>query len=247
MTKPKPLIEAQGITKEYGQTVVLRDVDIQVYPGECVVIIGPSGAGKSTALRCLAGLESLSAGTVVYRDEVFVRPGHVTKHINGDIGMVFQQFNLFPHLNVLANVMLAPRRVAKKPLAEAKEDAERLLKLVGLEDRMEFFPHELSGGQQQRVAIARALAMNPTLMFFDEPTSSLDPEHTREVLRVMKQVVDLGMTVVVVTHEMGFAKSSADRVIFMDQGCVIEESPADEFFTAPKSPRAQEFLTQGAQ
>ena len=243
----KPLINLQGVTKKYASSTVLREVSFHVHPGECVVLLGPSGAGKSTALRCMAGLEDIESGTVVYRDEVFVRPGTGVPHLAGDIGMVFQQFNLFSHLSALENVMLAPRRVRRQTTAQARSEAERLLTMVGLADRMEYYPHELSGGQQQRVAIARALAMNPTLMLFDEPTSSLDPEHTREVLKVMREVVDLGMTVVVVTHEMGFARSSADRIIFMDQGVVIEQAGTEEFFTNPRSDRARAFLELGVE
>ncbi|MVA77703.1 ATP-binding cassette domain-containing protein [Auraticoccus sp. F435] len=238
------MIETQGITKSYASTTVLSDVSLRIHRGECVVLLGPSGAGKSTALRCLAGLEELQAGSVVFQGETFVTPEGTHRHLRGAIGMVFQQFNLFPHLSVLDNVALAPRRVKKVALPQARRQAEELLDLVGLGNRRGYFPHELSGGQQQRVAIARALAMEPTLMLFDEPTSSLDPEHTREVLRVMRQVIDLGMTVAVVTHEMSFARQSADRVLFMDEGRVVEDAPAARFFTAPQSARARAFLRE---
>ncbi|WP_233493909.1 amino acid ABC transporter ATP-binding protein [Desertihabitans brevis] len=243
---PENLIEAQQITKRYASTTVLSDVDLHIRRGECLVLVGPSGAGKSTALRCLAGLEKLDAGSVVFQGETFVTPTGTRRHLGGAIGMVFQQFNLFPHLSVIENVVLAPRRVRRLPLPEARAKAEQLLDLVGLANRRDYYPHELSGGQQQRVAIARALAMEPTLMLFDEPTSSLDPEHTREVLRVMKQVVDLGMTVAVVTHEMSFARQSADRVVFMDDGRVLEEAPTERFFADPQTERARSFLSQEA-
>uniref|UniRef100_UPI000B855460 amino acid ABC transporter ATP-binding protein n=1 Tax=Auraticoccus monumenti TaxID=675864 RepID=UPI000B855460 len=238
------MIETQGITKSYASTTVLSEVSLRIHRGECVVLVGPSGAGKSTALRCMAGLEELQAGSVVFQGETFVTTEGTHRQLRGAVGMVFQQFNLFPHLSVLDNVVLAPRRVKKVPLPEVRRKAEELLDMVGLGNRRGYFPHELSGGQQQRVAIARALAMEPTLMLFDEPTSSLDPEHTREVLRVMKQVIELGMTVAVVTHEMSFARQSADRVIFMDEGRILEDAPTAQFFSAPQSDRARAFLRE---
>ncbi|MEY9778334.1 amino acid ABC transporter ATP-binding protein [Arthrobacter sp. MW3 TE3886] len=239
-----PLIEAKSITREHHGNAVVRDVSFTINSGECVVIVGPSGAGKSTVLRCLAGLDDLADGEVVFRGTSYVTSSGVQRNLRGDIGMVFQQFNLFPHLTSLENVMLAPNRVRRAGSAQAKSKAEELLRKVGLGDRMGYYPEELSGGQQQRVAIARALAMKPSLMLFDEPTSSLDPEYTREVLEVMKAVISSGMTVALVTHEMGFARQMADKVLFMDDGALVEEGPAHEFFTAPRTDRAMKFLEQ---
>jgi ABC-type polar amino acid transport system ATPase subunit len=238
------LIEAVGIGLSYHGSRVLDDVSLSIAPGECVVILGPSGAGKSSALRCLAGIETLDGGRIEYRGDVVAAAGTRPTNLGGDIGMVFQQFNLFPHLSARDNVALAPRRVKHLPEREARERAEQTLASVGLADRMDYFPHELSGGQQQRVAIARALAMQPSLMLFDEPTSALDPEYTREVLAVMKDVIASGMTVAIVTHEMTFARDTADRVVFMDAGRVVETGPVQQFFAAPGTDRAQRFLEQ---
>lgn len=237
-------IEARNITRRHHGNAVVRDVSFTIEKGECVVIVGPSGAGKSTVLRCLAGLDELSDGVVAFRGEDYVTAEGVQRNLRGDIGMVFQQFNLFPHLTTLENVMLAPRRVRHELGPVARAAAEKLLVTVGLGDRMGYYPDELSGGQQQRVAIARALAMKPSLMLFDEPTSSLDPEYTREVLDVMKKVIASGMTVVLVTHEMAFARQTADRVLFMDDGALVETASTEQFFTAPTSDRAKRFVEQ---
>lgn len=241
----EPIIKVENLSLEYHKQQVLKDVSFEIFPGECVVIVGPSGAGKSTALRAIAGIEEISAGKVVYKNEDFVTPKGNQKHLNGDIGMVFQQFNLFPHLTAKENITLAPKQVLKKKPDEADKIAEGLLDKVGLSERKDYYPFELSGGQQQRVAISRALAMNPSLMLFDEPTSALDPEYTREVLEVIRGVISSGMTVVLVTHEMAFAKKMADRVIFMEDGEVRNSSGADEFFNYSGSIRVQEFLEQG--
>ena len=238
------LIEARNVTRRHHGAAVVEDVSFSIDTGECVVIVGPSGAGKSTILRCLGGIDELASGEIVYRGEAYTNTDGVQRNLRGDIGMVFQQFNLFPHLTSLENLMLAPRRVRHQPPAQVRVDAEELLARVGLSDRMDYYPDELSGGQQQRVAIARALAMRPSLMLFDEPTSSLDPEYTREVLDVMKAVIATGMTVVVVTHEMDFARRTADRIIFMDAGAVVEITPTEQFFTAPNTERAKRFLEQ---
>jgi len=238
------LIKAKGITRSHYGNAVVKDVSFQIAEGECVVIVGPSGAGKSTVLRCLAALDELADGSVDFRGEAYVTTDGVKRNLHGDIGMVFQQFNLFPHLTSLENVMLGPLRVRNEKAAQARAEAEALLAKVGLGDRLDYYPDELSGGQQQRVAIARALAMKPSLMLFDEPTSSLDPEYTREVLDVMKTVIASGMTVVLVSHEMAFARQSAGRVLFMDMGMLVEEAPTEQFFTDPRSPRAKKFLEQ---
>jgi ABC-type polar amino acid transport system ATPase subunit len=238
------LIEAKNVTRTFHGEAVVDCVSMSVEVGECVVILGPSGAGKSTVLRCLAGIDELASGEVIYRDDVLVTSEGTQKTLSGDIGMVFQQFNLFPHLTSIENVMLAPRTVRRLPASVARQEAAELLKSVGLGDRENHYPEELSGGQQQRVAIARALAMKPTLLLFDEPTSSLDPEYTREVLEVMKRLVGTGITVVVVTHEMEFARQSADRVVFMDAGRIVEVTPTEQFFSAPQTDRAATFLAQ---
>jgi ABC-type polar amino acid transport system ATPase subunit len=232
------LIEAVGITRSYHRTPVVRDVSLAVGSGESVVVLGPSGAGKSTMLRCLAGLEPVQAGVVRFRGRELSGPA------GGDIGMVFQQFNLFPHLSAVENVALAPTRVRGVKRDVALAEAAALLAKVGLAHRADHYPFELSGGQQQRVAIARALAMRPALMLFDEPTSALDPEFTREVLEAMRTLAAEGMTIIVVTHEMGFARRSADRVIFMDEGRIVEDGPAHQVFSAPRHERTERFLEQ---
>lgn len=241
------IIQAHSITRTYHGSAVLEEVSCRIEEGECVVILGPSGAGKSTLLRCLAGLEDLAAGTVDFQGTPYIDGTGMRRRLRGEIGMVFQQFNLFPHLTALDNVAIAPVRVRRQRPAAAAQLARETLASVGLSDRVDHYPEELSGGQQQRVAIARALAMNPSLMLFDEPTSSLDPEYTREVLEVMRRVIASGMTVAIVTHEIAFARQMADRVLFLDQGRLIEDSPADVFFRSPKTERAQRFLEQIAE
>jgi ABC-type polar amino acid transport system ATPase subunit len=232
----------QDVHKRFGGLEVLKGISGRVEPGEVVVVCGPSGSGKSTLLRCINRLESIDAGQVY----VFGRPVHDphtdVNELRTQIGMVFQQFNLFPHLTVLDNITLAPQKVRHVSQAEAEATAERLLERVGIPDKAGAFPTQLSGGQQQRVAIARGLAMQPRIMLFDEPTSALDPEMINEVLDVMRGLAEDGMTMVVVTHEMGFAREVASRVLFMDEGVVVEEGPPAEFFAHPKHERTRQFL-----
>jgi polar amino acid transport system ATP-binding protein len=250
-----PVIRAVGVHKWFGGNHVLRGVDLAVNRGDVLVVIGPSGSGKSTLLRCLNALEPIDEGDVFFLDQpVGYRGAPVGSHrpasereINRQrqqMGMVFQRFNLFGHLTALENIAIAPREVLHVPRREAAARALALLERVGLPDKAHSYPHEISGGQQQRVAIARALAMNPRLMLFDEPTSALDPETVKDVLDVMLMLAKDGMTMVVVTHEMGFAREVADRVIFMDEGLVVEEGPPEHFFTAPSHPRTKEFLAR---
>ena len=224
---------------------MLKGIDIEIQPGEVVAIVGPSGCGKSTFLRCLNLLEKPSGGQILYHDVDLVSADAktATKVLLG-MGMVFQQFNLFPHLTVLDNIMLAPTMVKGQDKQTSQEQAMALLKTVGLEDKKDAYPNQLSGGQQQRIAIARALAMKPEVMLFDEPTSALDPEMVGEVLDVMKKLAAEGMTMLVVTHEMGFAREAADRVIFIDGGYIVEDSEPEEFFSHPKNKRLQEFLSK---
>jgi ABC-type polar amino acid transport system ATPase subunit len=232
----------QDVHKRYGRLEVLKGITGRVEPGEVVVVCGPSGSGKSTLLRCINRLETLDAGQVY----VFGQPVHDRRTdvnaLRTRIGMVFQQFNLFPHLTVLDNVILAPQKVRGTSRAEAVATAERLLARVGIPDKAGAYPGQLSGGQQQRVAIARGLAMQPRIMLFDEPTSALDPEMIKEVLDVMRGLAGEGMTMVVVTHEMGFAREVASRVLFMDEGVVVEEGPPAEFFAHPRQERTRQFL-----
>nr|WP_281063920.1 amino acid ABC transporter ATP-binding protein [Methanococcus voltae] len=231
-----------NIHKKFGENHVLKGVNLKVEKGEVVVILGPSGSGKSTLLRCINGLEVITDGKVIFEDQdICDKKANINK-IRQKIGMVFQQFNLFPHLTVLDNITFAPVKVLKKSKSEAKTQARELLKKVGLEDKENAYPIQLSGGQQQRVAIARALAMKPDAMLFDEPTSALDPELVNEVLDVMKQLAYEGMTMVVVTHEMGFAKEVGDRIVFMDEGTIVEEGAPSEIFTNPKHDRTKNFF-----
>ncbi|MGQ9616304.1 MAG: amino acid ABC transporter ATP-binding protein [Spirochaetota bacterium] len=220
----------------------LRNVSLKVYRGEVVLIIGPSGSGKSTLLRCINRLEELTAGSIWIDDICVSDPGTDIRKVREEIGMVFQSFNLFPHLDALHNVALAPIVVKGIPRDEAEESARALLRRVGLSDKEHSYPAQLSGGQQQRVAIARALAMNPHVMLFDEPTSALDPEMIKEVLDVMLALAKEGMTMLVVSHEMGFAKAAANRIIFMDEGEIIEEGPTEKLFNEPKEERTRRFL-----
>lgn len=238
------LVEARGVRKSYGDLEILKGVDLQIEKGEVVVICGPSGSGKSTFIRCLNGLEKINAGTIMVDGLAIHDPKTKSTEIAKKIGMVFQDFNLFPHMTVLDNITLAPRKVKRMPKEEAEALALKLLEQVGIKDQAYKYPSATSGGQKQRVAIARALAMQPDLMLFDEPTSALDPEMIAEVLDVMKNLAKEGMTMVVVTHEMNFAREVADTVIFFDGGNIVEKAPPEKFFTAPEHERTQRFLAQ---
>ncbi len=238
------MIEIADVRKRFGRHEVLKGVSLSVAKGEVVVILGPSGSGKSTLLRSINGLETIEGGSIAV-DGVRVHDSRETLHrVRQLTGMVFQQFNLFPHRTVLRNITMAPIHVQKKPRAEAEEIARKLLDKVGLPDKADAYPSRLSGGQQQRVAIARALAMNPKVMLFDEPTSALDPELIKEVLDVMKELAKEGMTMIVVTHEIGFAKEVADKVVFIDDGMKIEEATTDRFFSSPTHERTKLFLSK---
>jgi len=235
------LVELRDLRKSFGDNVVLDGVDLSVARGEVIVIAGPSGSGKSTMLRCVNGLETPDSGEINF-DGRPVRPGKGLPQIRAEIGLVFQQFNLFPHMTVRDNITLAPIKVKGTPVAQARERAQELLTRVGIAEKADQYPADLSGGQQQRVAIARALAMDPKLMLFDEPTSALDPEMIREVLDVMRDLAREGMTMLVVTHEMGFAREVCDRLVFIDEGRIVEEGPPAEFFANARSERAREFV-----
>jgi ABC-type polar amino acid transport system ATPase subunit len=236
------VITAQDVHKSFGSFEVLKGIDLQVQPREVVCIIGPSGSGKSTFLRCLNRLEPINAGSIVINGHDLGQSRTNVHLVRQQVGMVFQQFNVFPHLSVLDNIVLAPRKVSKVSKQEARRRATELLDKVGLADKADAYPRELSGGQQQRVAIARALAMQPNVMLFDEPTSALDPETIGEVLSVMRNLGEEGMTMVVVTHEIGFAREMADRVIFMDDGAIVEEGPPSAVLANPQHERTQAFL-----
>ncbi len=235
------IYDIRHIKKNFGKLEVLKDISMQIRNGEVVTIIGPSGSGKSTFLRCLNLLETPTAGELWFEGKKIDSSTDV-KMLRRDVGMVFQQFNLFPMFSVLKNVMYAPMHIRKTSENEAREQAMELLSQVGMEDHADFYPEQLSGGQQQRVAIARALAMKPKMLLFDEPTSALDPELVGDVLEVMKEVAQRGMTMAVVTHEMQFARSVADRVVFMDKGYIVEEGDPKDIFTHPKEERTQTFL-----
>lgn len=239
-----PIIKVENLKKSFGTNEVLKSIDLEVDKGEVVCIIGPSGSGKSTFLRCLNGLENINDGRVIVGDLNISEKSTNIDQVRENIGMVFQQFNLFPHLTVAENITLAPTELDKMNQSEAREVALDLLKKVGLEEKIDERPSSLSGGQQQRVAIARALAMNPDVMLFDEPTSALDPEMVGEVLSVMKQLVNEGMTMVIVTHEMGFAREAADRVLFMDEGVIVEEGTPDKLFDYSAEDRTKDFLNK---
>ncbi len=236
------MIRTRGLCKRFGDLTVLREIDLDIHPGEVVCIIGPSGSGKSTLLRCLNGLETATDGEVTIDGDSLNTTEASLNQLRARLGMVFQHFNLFPHLSVLENVQLAPRMVQGKTVEEARVIAEQLLEKVGLSDKAHVRPDRLSGGQKQRVAIARALAMQPEAMLFDEPTSALDPELVGEVLSVMEELVKEGMTMVVVTHEMGFARRVGSRVLFMDEGRILEEGTPEMIFDHPGHPRTREFL-----
>ncbi|CAD6513614.1 amino acid ABC transporter ATP-binding protein [Paraburkholderia sabiae] len=237
----KPVINLNGVSKSFGATKVLKEINLEVRPGEVLVLIGASGSGKSTVLRIMAGLETADSGEV-WVNEVPLHDVRRAKEIRGHVGMVFQQFNLFPHKTALGNVTLALIKARKMSPADARKRAMDVLDRVGLADRAEHYPSQLSGGQQQRVAIARALAVEPGIMFFDEATSALDPELVGEVTEVMRGLARDGMTMVVVTHEMGFARKTADRVVFMDKGVIAEQGVPEEIFVTPQNERTKQFL-----
>ncbi|MER7951478.1 amino acid ABC transporter ATP-binding protein [Streptomyces sp. NPDC096079] len=239
-----PLIELRGVNKHYGTLHVLQSIDLTVGRGEVVVVIGPSGSGKSTLCRAMNRLESVESGEIVIDGRPLPEEGKALAGLRAEVGMVFQSFNLFAHKTVLANVSLAQIKVRKRRKEEADRRSRALLDRVGLAAHADKYPAQLSGGQQQRVAIARALAMDPKALLFDEPTSALDPEMINEVLEVMQQLAREGMTMVVVTHEMGFARSAANRVVFMADGKIVEDRTPEEFFTAPRSERAKDFLSK---
>ena len=236
-------VKVRNLVKHFDKLEVLNGIDLTVTEGEVVCIIGPSGSGKSTLLRCLNRLEEPTGGEIIVDDAVITDKKTNINKVRENIGMVFQSFNLFSNFTVLENIMFAPVELKKMTKAEAKTKAMELLARVGLSDKADAYPHQLSGGQQQRVAIARSLAMNPDIMLFDEPTSALDPEMVGEVLAVMKELAAAGMTMIVVTHEMGFARDVADRVIFMADGVIVEEGTPEEIFTDPQNPRTKEFLS----
>lgn len=238
----KNIISVRGLVKSYGTFTVLHGIDLDIAEGEVVCVIGPSGSGKSTLIRCINHLEAFSPDSTITVDGIRVEPGAALAKVRAEVGMVFQSFNLFPHMTVLKNVMLAPMRVRGTPEAEAARKARELLARVGISEQAEKYPGQLSGGQQQRVAIARALAMEPKVLLFDEPTSALDPEMVGEVLDVMRHLAGTGVTMVVVTHEMGFARQVADRVIFMDGGKLIEMGSPAEIFDNPREERTRGFL-----
>ena len=244
MSATNSIIEIKNVYKFYGQLQALNDVSLSIKAGEKVVIIGPSGSGKSTLLRSINRLETIDSGSIEVNGQDVNASKNDINVIRQELGMVFQSFNLFPHKTVLGNLTMAPMKLKKVPELEAKKRALTLLDKVGIRDKAEVYPSTLSGGQQQRVAIARALAMNPKIMLFDEPTSALDPEMIGEVLDVMVTLAKEGMTMVVVTHEMGFAREVADRIIFMDHGQIVEMGTPEHFFTNPEHPRTQKFLSQ---
>lgn len=237
-----PVIEMKNVDKHFGQLHVLKDINLKVEKGEVVVIIGPSGSGKSTLCRTINRMETIDSGTILIDGEVLPEEGKALAKLRAEVGMVFQSFNLFAHKTILDNVAIAPIDVLKKPKKVARKEAMELLERVGVESQASKVPAQLSGGQQQRVAIARALAMHPKAMLFDEPTSALDPEMINEVLDVMTSLAKEGMTMVIVTHEMNFARRVANRIIFMESGSILEEGTPDEFFGNPKTQRARDFL-----
>ena len=246
MDTPQPILEAQDLRKSFGTLEVLQGISFSLLPQEMVFLIGPSGSGKSTLLRCFNRLEEPTSGKVIFDGIDLMSPLININTMRQQIGMVFQQFNLYPHLSVTKNITLALRKVSKKRASEADEIAREMLKRVGLEEKADAHPDELSGGQQQRVAIARAMALEPKVMLFDEPTSALDPELVGSVLQVMQQLRDSGMTMVVVSHEMRFARDAADRVAFMSEGQIIEEGTPDAIFENPKQKRTQDFVSENS-
>lgn len=237
-----PMIAIRGVNKHFGTLHVLKDINLDVDRGQVVVVLGPSGSGKSTLCRTINRLETIDSGTIAIDGEVLPSEGRKLAQLRSEVGMVFQSFNLFAHKTILDNVMLAPLKVRKVHAAQAREHAMSLLERVGVASQADKYPAQLSGGQQQRVAIARSLAMQPKVMLFDEPTSALDPEMVNEVLAVMTSLASEGMTMMVVTHEMGFARRAADRVVFMADGSIVEDASPDDFFSSPRSDRARDFL-----
>jgi glutamate transport system ATP-binding protein len=244
MVGSAPLLRMEGVNKWFGDLHVLQDVDLSVDAGEVVVVLGPSGSGKSTLCRTINRLEPIDSGTILLDSRPLPAEGRALARLRSEVGMVFQQFNLFAHKSVLENVTLGPIKVRGQSRRQAEERARELLARVGVEDQASKLPAQLSGGQQQRVAIARALAMDPKLIMFDEPTSALDPEMITEVLDVMRDLAEAGMTMVVISHEMGFARSAANRVVFMDRGQILEQAPPEEFFASPTTGRAKDFLSK---
>ncbi|WP_040163562.1 amino acid ABC transporter ATP-binding protein [Microbacterium gorillae] len=240
----QPLVVVADVEKHYGDFHALKDVNLTVNKGEVVVVIGPSGSGKSTLCRTINRLETITSGTIAIDGEPLPAEGKALANLRAEVGMVFQSFNLFAHKTILENVTLGPIKVKKMSKADAEREAHTLLKRVGVDQQANKLPAQLSGGQQQRVAIARALAMNPKVMLFDEPTSALDPEMINEVLDVMVELAESGMTMIVVTHEMGFARKAANRVVFMADGRILEEATPEEFFTNPQTDRAKDFLSK---
>ena len=238
------MIDVKNLSKSFGDHLVLDDISEHIHPGEKVVVIGPSGSGKSTFLRCLNLLEAPTAGSITFEGQEITDPKADINAIRRQMGMVFQHFNLFPNMTIRKNITLAPVRTKLMSQAEADEEAVRLLKRVGLEEKADAYPNQLSGGQKQRIAIVRALAMKPKVMLFDEPTSALDPEMVGEVLAVMKELADEGMTMVVVTHEMGFAREVGTRVLFMDEGKILEQDEPHAFFDHPRNQRTIDFLSK---
>lgn len=235
-------LQVSNLKKQFGTEIVLDGINLNIHKGEVVVVLGPSGCGKSTLLRCINGLESPTEGTVFLDGNEVTRGNKKISRLRQKIGMVFQSYDLFPHKNILDNITLAPVKVQKRPKREVEQEAEKLLKRVGLWEKRKSFPRELSGGQKQRAAIVRALCMKPEIMLFDEVTAALDPEMVREVLEVMLELADQGMTMLIVTHEMQFARAIADRIIFLEDGKIREESNPEEFFLNPQTQRAKEFL-----
>ena len=243
-TSAQPLVRIRDVHKRFGSFEALRGVNLDIYPGEVVALIGASGSGKSTLCRCINRLETISSGSIEIAGRPLPQEGKELAALRAEIGMVFQSFNLFEHKTALDNITLAPIKVRHEKPADARENARKLLQRVGLGDKADSFPAQLSGGQQQRVAIARCLAMSPKMMLFDEPTSALDPEMINEVLDVIDELAKGGMTMLIVTHEMGFARQVADRVAFIDDGNIVEDAPPEEFFTNPKTERARAFLSK---
>jgi glutamate transport system ATP-binding protein len=237
-----PMLSMQSVDKHFGSLHVLKDINLRIDRGQVVVVLGPSGSGKSTLCRTINRLEPIDSGTITIDGEELPSEGRKLAQLRSDVGMVFQSFNLFAHKTILQNVMLAPMKVRKQSKDEARNNAMKLLERVGIANQADKYPAQLSGGQQQRVAIARSLAMNPKVMLFDEPTSALDPEMINEVLAVMTSLASEGMTMVVVTHEMGFARRASNRIIFMADGAIVEDAAPEEFFSNPKSDRAKDFL-----
>ena len=238
------MIDVKNLSKSFGDHLVLDDISEHIYPGDKVVIIGPSGSGKSTFLRCLNQMENASSGSIVFDGVDITDPKVNIDQIRRQMGMVFQHFNLFPNMTIRKNITLAPVRTGLMTKSEAEETATKLLERVGLLDKADAYPNQLSGGQKQRIAIVRALAMNPKVMLFDEPTSALDPEMVGEVLEVMKELAKGGMTMIVVTHEMGFAREVGNRVLFMDEGKIVEQGPPEQIFGSPAHPRLRDFLSK---